>query len=48
MNTQTHFLNKRIKAVFTVGELIGFALALALALLIIFALAVAAGFMAAQ
>ncbi|ENZ0740950.1 hypothetical protein [Acinetobacter baumannii] len=44
MNTQTHFLNKRIKAVFTVGELIGFALAL----LIVIALAVAAGFTAAQ
>ncbi|WP_457794274.1 hypothetical protein [Acinetobacter baumannii] len=44
MNIQTHFLNKRIKAVFTVGELIGFALAL----LIIIALAVAAGFTAAQ
>ncbi|WP_265179221.1 hypothetical protein [Acinetobacter baumannii] len=44
MNNQTRFLNKRIKAVLTVGELIGFALAL----LIIFALAVAAGFMAAQ
>ncbi|MGQ0935292.1 hypothetical protein ACT41U_10655 [Acinetobacter baumannii] len=44
MNTQTHFLNKRIKAVFTVGELIGFTLAL----LIIIFLAVAAGFTAAQ
>ncbi|WP_345795508.1 hypothetical protein [Acinetobacter nosocomialis] len=44
MNTQTHFLNKRIKAVFTVGELIAFTLAL----LIIILLAVAAGFTAAQ
>ncbi|EPP8914138.1 MULTISPECIES: hypothetical protein [Acinetobacter calcoaceticus/baumannii complex] len=44
MNTQTHFLNKRIKAVFTVRELIGFTLAL----LFIVALAVAAGFTAAQ
>lgn len=44
MNTQTHFLNKRIKVVFTVRELIGFTLAL----LIIIFLAVAAGFTAAQ
>lgn len=44
MNTQTHFLNKRIKAVFTVGELIGFTIAL----FIIITLAVVAGFTAAQ
>ncbi|MGU3313588.1 hypothetical protein [Acinetobacter sp. M5A5_2a] len=44
MNTQTPFLNKRIKAIFTVGELIGFVIAL----LFVIALAVAAGFTAAQ
>jgi hypothetical protein len=44
MSTQTPFLNKRIKAIFTVRELIGFVLAL----LFIIALAIAAGFTAAQ
>lgn len=49
MNAHEHsatntFLNKRIKAIFTVRELIGFTLAL----LFIIALAVALGFTAAQ
>lgn len=41
---QTHFLNKRIKAVFTIRELI----VCTAALLIAITLAVAVGFMAAQ